>query len=293
MSKTAQTPHWIWASAADGKQNVYACFRFAFDLEFIPRTASLHLSADNEYRLWINGREVAEGPARCFPERQCLDSPDVRGRFRKGRNCICIWAYHFGDISFRSVNTGIAGVIAWGEVRGTRGRSFHFSTGREWKARLDPWHRGETGRISMQLGFQEILAPGPDLDAWVRPLFDDAHWPPAREIGEVGSGPWEEFEPRDIDFFQRLKPVRPPILFRGTADEPRRSNAAKDLPEWAATLSYRTDAGVPPGCALNLDRGGGGRLSWWTFDCGGTPLARPQISVTDARGGEEITGTPS
>jgi hypothetical protein len=57
--------------------NGFAVFRKAFVLETVPKRARLSITADQAYRLFINGTYVCSGPARGFQAHWPFDQLDV------------------------------------------------------------------------------------------------------------------------------------------------------------------------------------------------------------------------
>ena len=53
----AATARWVWAASTGDNQTVY--FRRAFSLAAVPRRATLYLTADDFFTLFVNGKEVA------------------------------------------------------------------------------------------------------------------------------------------------------------------------------------------------------------------------------------------
>jgi alpha-L-rhamnosidase len=55
-----------WISYPGEAPNVYGVYHFrkSFDLEVVPSRFIVHVSADNRYKLYVNGKLVSLGPAR-------------------------------------------------------------------------------------------------------------------------------------------------------------------------------------------------------------------------------------
>src|ERR1051325_8458202 len=53
---------WIWYPARQGTVNYHFFARRSFELPETPQRAALHLSAQTEYQLHINGQFVGRGP---------------------------------------------------------------------------------------------------------------------------------------------------------------------------------------------------------------------------------------
>ena len=58
--------YWIWPAKTLYLQNCYAGFRHDFNMEKLPSAAPLDITADQSYRLYVNGRYVCRGPVRGY-----------------------------------------------------------------------------------------------------------------------------------------------------------------------------------------------------------------------------------
>ena len=58
--------YWIWPGNAFYLQNCYAGFRHDFEMESLPSSAPLLITADQSYRLYVNGCYVCRGPVRGY-----------------------------------------------------------------------------------------------------------------------------------------------------------------------------------------------------------------------------------
>ena len=85
---------WIWYGDDPAP---YHCFLFArrvFELADSPLSATLHITATDRYRLYVNGRYLGRGPERCDPRWQPYDTHDLTALLAPGRNCIAVLFCH-------------------------------------------------------------------------------------------------------------------------------------------------------------------------------------------------------
>ena len=61
---------WICHEDDPRQTNMYLNFRKTFTVQSLPEKATLHITADTQYILWINGQEVGRGPAFSDPRWQ-------------------------------------------------------------------------------------------------------------------------------------------------------------------------------------------------------------------------------
>jgi len=66
--------------------NCFAEFRKEFDLASVPRAAPFAITADQHYRLWVNGSFVCRGPARGYQRSWPVDEVDLAPFLKRGRN---------------------------------------------------------------------------------------------------------------------------------------------------------------------------------------------------------------
>lgn len=99
------TGNWIWsdrpALAGPSREQPYGAadparfdtrvlFRRTLRLDGAPRTARLRITADSDYRLFVNGRELGSGPIRHAPRRIEFDEYRLDGALVAGQNVIAV-----------------------------------------------------------------------------------------------------------------------------------------------------------------------------------------------------------
>ena len=72
-------------------------FRRTFDLETQPEKFIIHVSADNRYRLFVNGQSVCRGPARGDLMHWRFETVDIAPYLVKGKNSIAAVVWNFGE----------------------------------------------------------------------------------------------------------------------------------------------------------------------------------------------------
>ncbi len=99
------TGSWIWSSrpalagpttdhpygAPDPERfDTRVLFRRVLHLDSAPRTARLRITADSDYRLFVNGRELGSGPIRHAPRRIEFDEYSLDGALVAGANVVAV-----------------------------------------------------------------------------------------------------------------------------------------------------------------------------------------------------------
>src|SRR5262245_26369033 len=123
--------HWIGAepqsTVTDGGPNHHAStggrfarhlYRRRFDIDGVPASAPLRVTADSRYALYVNGAEVGRGPVRSQPRRMRYDSYDIAPLLRDGENTLVVLVTYYGiansfwQPSAVNDNLGNAGILA-------------------------------------------------------------------------------------------------------------------------------------------------------------------------------------
>ena len=196
---TTIEPHaqWIWWSGEARPKNFYLHCRRVFQIDRSIRRASIRLTADSRYRLWVNGVPVARGPARCDPRWQCVDAWEITADLRLGTNTIAALVHHYGEWTFSYI-LGRGGLLAELDVELEDGSTLRLETDASWKVQPARCWERNLPRMSIQLGYPEAYDAREEIEGWTDPGFDDSAWEPATVLGRAGMEPWPRFIPREI-----------------------------------------------------------------------------------------------
>lgn len=86
-----------WISVPNEPANVFGVYHFrkSFDLNAKPNTFIVHVSADNRYKLYVNGEEVSIGPARGDIYNWNFETVDIARWLKNGKNTLAavVWNY--------------------------------------------------------------------------------------------------------------------------------------------------------------------------------------------------------
>lgn len=183
---------WIWSQ---GEAHQHApretvWFRLDFDLPARPDEAEVLLTADNAFKLYVNGHLVAEGNNWKMPVRR-----DVAGALQAGRNSLAVEATNTAPSP--------AGLYLEGVTR-AGGREVVLSTGEHWR-----WS-GEA-------------QPG-----WHTLAFDASPWAPAAVLGERDMAPWSIGQ--HLGRAVSLMPLGPPTDWKTWRERVRDELANLDAP---------------------------------------------------------------
>jgi len=87
-----------WISYPDNSNSEYGVylFRKEISIDTEPEKFIIHVSADNRYKLYINGIYVCNGPARSYLYKWNFESIDISSYLHMGKNIISAIVWNFG-----------------------------------------------------------------------------------------------------------------------------------------------------------------------------------------------------
>lgn len=174
---------WIAVDGAPAKGAGVFHFRKAFDLAERPRSFVVDVSADNRYRLYVNGVPVSSGPARGDPMHWRYETVDLAPYLRSGRNVLAALVWNWGElrpVAQMTLRTGFL-LVARDQAQAL------VDSGAGWKAYHDQAY-SFTPVLPPDDGGYYAASPGEVVDAgrypwgWEQPGFDDGAWPAAKTL---------------------------------------------------------------------------------------------------------------
>ena len=218
---------WIWpAKPGDLDRqpvNQYVCFRRAFTCaQTAP--AILHLAADSDYAVWLNGHFIHCGQFGAFPQDKTFDSLDLADRLQTGLNVLCILVQYLGETNF-SYLCGEPGLIYVLQA----GPQILVSN-EQTVCRLSPAYRqGPIYRTTFQLGFSHAYDAAAD-DGWLQPGYDAGNWQsPCRMLDPVQYYNLN-LRPRPLPKLVIGEPAAARLIAQGTLIRPVRPSEAQPDP---------------------------------------------------------------
>jgi len=208
-----------WIAVADAPDNEYGVYHFrkTFELSAKPDKFVIHVSADNRYKLLVNGVLVSLGPARSDIYNWAFETVDIAQQLRSGKNTIAAVVWNFaGYAPVAQMSFNRTGFI----VQGDGAAEQTVNTDATWKGVRNVSY----SPLTVNLRAYFVVGPGDKIDAakypwgWEQPAFDDSSWAEARPIraGAVkGSrdAPGWQLTPSNIPL-QELTNDRIPVLRR-------------------------------------------------------------------------------
>jgi hypothetical protein len=214
----------------------FAFCRVDADIERAPDAAWLRVTADSRFVLFVNGAEVARGPARSAPGTLCWDEVDIAPYLRSGRNTIAAMVRRYGYPVPWWQPTPPYGELGRGGFICECPAVPRFSTGAHWQCRRAPIETGpELAFGPANERYDARVVPG----GWTGGRFDGSGWPAAVELhsgdslpraGTLPAVPFTRVWPR-----AGLRPVGNPVTPCGVRLGTARAERL-DGPQWFPLL---------------------------------------------------------
>lgn len=155
-------------------KNIHVLARTSFTYRKDMKSCTLRISADDYYKLYINGRFVTQGPAPAYTEHYYYNEVPVSLFLKEGENCIAVHLYYRGAVN-RVWNSGdgrlaLAAEMVWKETDSEEEQIQEFS----WRCRRCLAYSGELTGYDTQ--FLENFDSRLWEEEWNVPSFDDSCW---------------------------------------------------------------------------------------------------------------------
>jgi alpha-L-rhamnosidase len=178
---------WITHPGITGDEYGVYHFRQTLELEEKPQHLNVHVSADNRYRLYVNGVSVIAGPQRSDVMHWRYEEIDLAPFLREGNNVIAAVVWHWGEHKPVAQHSFRSGFL----IRGASADEALIDTGTSaWKSYANKAYAA-LPVTREQVGGYYASPPGESMDAnaypwgWQQSDFDDAAWPIAEIIRVV------------------------------------------------------------------------------------------------------------
>lgn len=194
MNNTFEKAQWIWHPQDD-----YVAYHRTilasrtFQIKAHPENATVAITADSWYRLYVNGIWVNDGPARSWPEHYSYDLLTITPYLKKGENKIEVIACFFGCGSYHQYCRQ-AGLLMHADISLAHNSSLSIVTDGDWDtSALHAW-LPNTPKISQQMEPQEYY------DARLESLS----FTKAAVLFPAHDAPWKDLTPRDSALLSRV-----------------------------------------------------------------------------------------
>ena len=193
LSDTALEANWIWRDCPETRPyNDTIIARKHFELPAVEK-AVIRISADTEYRLFVNDQWANDGPCRSWPNHYQYDEIDTKPYLKTGKNEIRVIAKFFGTGTFHQVPQE-PGLLVQLDALDADGKTRTIITDDSWEvAKAEGW-MSNTPKLSCQMGPYEIY----DARRETGLAFH-----PAVVRYATNEGPWQGLMPRDVALLTR------------------------------------------------------------------------------------------
>ncbi len=187
FSAMAQTVDWsknswnaFWIKPADGLGSDFGVhlFRKSIELTAKPKQFVVHVSGDQRYELFVNGKRASAGPARRDLFHWKYETVDLAPFLQPGKNVLAARIWNFGQFTgLGEMSTGVSAFILQGDTE----MEEIANTNDSWK-----WLENKAWK-PIQITFDMVpeyyvVGPGEQIDAslypwnWESTSFNDENW---------------------------------------------------------------------------------------------------------------------
>lgn len=157
-------------------KNNHTLFRKSLVIEPGIKEVILDISADDYYKLYINGKYVTQGPANSYPFCYNYNRIDITKDVQIGENILAVHVYYQGLVN-RAYNSGDyrQGMIAevWVDGRLVTDECWKYAEAAEY---------GASRTIAYDTQFDEIIDNRVKLSGWKEQGYDDSAWETAAVV---------------------------------------------------------------------------------------------------------------
>jgi len=168
--------HWIAAPGDEGREYGVYYFRKSIELAARPTTFMIHVSADNRYKLFINGTLVSLGPARNDTYNWNYATVDLAPYMVSGKNLVSAIAWNEAGYRPEAQNSFRTAFI----VQGNSPVEEILNTNNSWKCIRDPAYQPIAGFFAASTG--ELVDRNKTVKDWMSASLDDSTWPFAANL---------------------------------------------------------------------------------------------------------------
>lgn len=203
-----------WISSSEAKQREYGVyfFRKKFQLPEKPDQFIIHISADNRYRLFVNGQPVCSGPARGDLFNWYFESVDISQFLKQGNNVIAAVVWNMGILSPVAQISNQTGFV----LQGDGAIENAINTNTSWKVLKDSSYSACSVDNSARLKAYMVIGPGDQVDGkkfpwqWEQLEYNDDSWVQAKNIARptplgIGTDNLWTLVPRNIPLMEESK----------------------------------------------------------------------------------------
>lgn len=155
-------------------ENYHALFRKTFNLKKDETSAyKINITADDSYKLYINGTFISQGPAPCYVHLQNYNTFDITNYLNDGENIIAIHTYYHGRTNY-AIFSGDLRFGLWLEVK--ENEDVILKTDESFKYYIDKSYVSGDYCWGYDTQFCENIDRNLHPIGWTNLSFDDSNW---------------------------------------------------------------------------------------------------------------------
>ena len=309
-----------WIAPYDPSLKDYGVYKFrkSFELATKPSSFIVHISADNRYKLFVNGQLVSLGPARGDLYFWNFETVDIASYLKEGKNTVAALVWNDGKQKPEAQISYLTGFI----LQGYTAVEEILNTNDSWKSIKDSSYSPLEPHVPgyYVAGPGELVQMKNNVKGWQQINYDDSKWQKSRTIGHgltkdaardsrgwmlvPSSLPPMELKMQRLSALRKADGVAVPAGFPATKTAftiPSNSNVTLLLDQSFLTNAYPTllfskgkDAGISLSYAealyiknekMNADAGKGNRNEVE----GKTFIGKKDSIIADGTDGQEFT----
>ncbi|MGN6179264.1 MAG: alpha-L-rhamnosidase N-terminal domain-containing protein [Mucilaginibacter sp.] len=171
---------WIAAPNDPGTEYGVYYFRKSIDLADKPASFIVHVSADNRYKLYVNGALISLGPARSDTYFWNYETVDLAPYLTKGKNTIAALVWNEAQYRPAAQITIRTAFI----MQGNTAAEEILNTSNSWKYIRDNGHQPVPGFFFAASKGEMVDMNQAVKGDWTAAGFDDSQWPNAAKVGD-------------------------------------------------------------------------------------------------------------
>ncbi|PWV46510.1 alpha-L-rhamnosidase C-terminal domain-containing protein [Chitinophaga sp. S165] len=203
---------WITYPDVPGRAYGVYHFRKTFTLTQQPSQYIVHVSADNRYRLFVNGTAVCNGPARGDLYKWYFETVDIAQYLKAGDNSIAALVWNMGEEAAVAQISNQTAFLLQGDTDNEK----TVNTDGTWKVWENKAYHACSKDNGPRLHSYMVIGPGDSVQAalypwqWEQTGFNDERWLSARKLvapapSGYGTDNFWTLEPRNIPLMEESK----------------------------------------------------------------------------------------
>ncbi|SHH48439.1 Alpha-L-rhamnosidase N-terminal domain-containing protein [Chryseolinea serpens] len=164
------------------KEYAVVKFRKTIELQEKPASFIIHVSGDNRYKLYVNGKQVSQGPARGDLYFWNFETVDIASSLNTGSNVVSAVVWNDGRLKPEAQISYLTAFI----IQGNTEKEEVLNTNDSWKTIKDESYQPKSVRVPgyYVAGPGELVTMSKHVKGWGASGFDDGNWSKARIIAQ-------------------------------------------------------------------------------------------------------------